>query len=168
MKADAEGARIEQDTFVNSQQHSSMKYLGGGGSHRFFVLPWRQTVAAAQRGGVTCFTMVTMLGEEERLFPRRCALPASQMSSHDIGSRRRRHCCWLLISSHSGCSVLIILLVWVVFFHEGFFFLRFFGLKSASLICYIICSIIDERNLLRKEKCCVWQRRSVKLKMGMF
>lgn len=31
MKADAEGARIEQDTFVNSQQHSSMKYLGGGG-----------------------------------------------------------------------------------------------------------------------------------------
>lgn len=167
MKADAEGARIEQDTFVNSQQHSSMKYLGVGGSHRFFVLPWRQTVAAAQRGGVTCFTMVTMLGEEERLFPRRCALPASQMSSHDIGSRRRR-CCWLLISSHSGCSVLIILLVWVVFFHEGFFFLRFFGLKSASLICYIICSIIDERNLLRKEKCCVWQRRSVELKMGMF
>lgn len=166
MKADAEGARIEQDTFVNSQKHSSMKYLGGG-SHRFFVLPWRQTVAAAQRGGVTCFTMVTMLGEEERLFPRRCALPASQMSSHDIGSRRRRHCCWLLISSQSGCSVLIILLVWVVFFHEGGF-LRFFGLKSASLICYIICSIIDERNLLRKEKCCVWQRRSVELKMGMF
>lgn len=167
MKADAEGARIEQDTFVNSQQHSSMKYLGGGGSHRFFVLPWRQTVAAAQRGGVTCFTMVTMLGEEERLFPRRCALPASQMSSHDIGSRRRRRGCWLLISSQSGCSVLIILLVWVVFFHEGGF-LRFFGLKSASLICYIICSIIDERNLLRKEKCCVWQRRSVELKMGMF
>lgn len=32
MKADAEGARIEQDTFVNSQQHSSMKYLGGGGA----------------------------------------------------------------------------------------------------------------------------------------
>lgn len=30
MKADAEGARIEQDTFVNSQKHSSMKYLGGG------------------------------------------------------------------------------------------------------------------------------------------
>lgn len=30
MKADAEGARIEQGTFVNSFKHSSMKYLGGG------------------------------------------------------------------------------------------------------------------------------------------
>lgn len=148
-----------------------MKYLRGGGSHRFFVLPWRQTVAAAQRGGVTCFTMVTMLGEEERLFPRRCALPTSQVSSHDIGSCRCR--CrwrWLLISSRSGCSVLIILLLRVVFFFftRFFFFFSFFGLKSASLICYIICSIIDERNLFGKEKCCVWQRRSVELKMGMF
>ena len=154
MKADLKGAWHRFLTLQSIQALTPEE-----GSRRFLVLPWRQTVAAAQRGGVTCFTMVTMLGEE-RLFPRRCALPTSQMSSHDIQSR----CCWLLISSDSGCSVLIILLMWVVFFFKRVFvFLEVFGLKSAFLICYVICSIIDECNLYGEEKCCVWQRRNIGL-----
>lgn len=50
MKADAEGARIEQDTFVNSQQHSSMKYLGGGGEPLFLRVTLKTNSCSSSEG----------------------------------------------------------------------------------------------------------------------
>lgn len=73
----------------------------------------RQTVAAPQRGEVTCFTMVTMLREEDYLFPRWCVLPHCKRREDTSCSIKKCHQQTLLLLS-CDYGVMLNLLFWCV------------------------------------------------------